>query len=88
MATVVAEMSMSLDGFVADPEDGVAEVFGWYGSGDVEVPTADGRYTFRVSRASAEHLRPMFTGGVGALIAGRRIFDLTQGSWRARASPT
>jgi hypothetical protein len=34
---VVAIMSMSLDGYVADPHDGVAEVFDWYfNSGDVE----------------------------------------------------
>ena len=40
MTKVVALMSMSLDGYVADPDDGVAEVFDWYfGSGDVEVPT-------------------------------------------------
>jgi hypothetical protein len=31
MAKVVAIMSMSLDGYVADPNDGVAEVFDWYG---------------------------------------------------------
>ena len=36
---VVAIMSMSLDGYVADANDGVAEVFDWYFSGDVDVPT-------------------------------------------------
>ena len=40
MTKVVAIMSMSLDGYVADANDGVAEVFDWYFSGDVEVPTA------------------------------------------------
>jgi hypothetical protein len=30
MSKVVALMSMSLDGYVADPDDGVAEVFAWY----------------------------------------------------------
>ena len=40
MNKVVAIMSMSLDGYVADANDGVAEVFDWYFSGDVEVPTA------------------------------------------------
>ena len=30
MATAVADMSMSLDGFVADPHDGVDRVFAWY----------------------------------------------------------
>jgi dihydrofolate reductase len=31
MSVVVADMSMSLDGFVADRADGVQEVFAWYG---------------------------------------------------------
>jgi hypothetical protein len=30
MSKVVAIMSMSLDGYVADANDGVAEVFDWY----------------------------------------------------------
>jgi hypothetical protein len=51
MAKVVAFMSMSLDGFVADAKDGIAEVFDWYFWGDVKVPTAtgDSGMTFRVS---------------------------------------
>jgi dihydrofolate reductase len=76
-------MSMSLDGFIADESDGVDELFGWYGNGDVEVPTADPRLTFKVSAASAAHLRPALSGAVGALICGRRIFDQTQG-WGGR----
>jgi hypothetical protein len=40
-------------------------------------------FTAHVSAASAEHLRPAFTGAVGALPAGRRIFDLT-GGWGGR----
>jgi hypothetical protein len=32
MATVTANMSMSLDGFVADSSDGTDRVFGWYGT--------------------------------------------------------
>ena len=42
MTKVVAIMSMTLDGYVADANDGVAEVFDWYFSGDVEVSTASG----------------------------------------------
>jgi dihydrofolate reductase len=39
MSKVVAIMSMSLDGYVADLDDGVAEVFDWYfTSGDVKFP--------------------------------------------------
>lgn len=43
MAKVVADLSMSLDGFVADPSDGVEHLFGWYSNGDVTVPTAESR---------------------------------------------
>ena len=84
MAKVVALMSMSLDGFVADANDGVAEVFGWYFSGDVEVPTASGSsgMTFRVSAQSAEHLRGL-VAEVGAMLTGRRTFDRADG-WGGR----
>ena len=55
MSNVVAIMSMSLDGFVADPNDGVDEVFDWYfNSGDVEFETGGADpMTFKVSAASA-----------------------------------
>jgi dihydrofolate reductase len=83
MSKLVADMSMSLDGFVADENDGTDEVFGWFGNGEVELPSADERWTFRVSEASARHLRPALEGGVGALICGRRLYDLT-GGWGGR----
>src|SRR5438270_4718417 len=51
MADVIANMSMSLDGFVADPEDRVDHLFGWFGNGDVEVPTAAEWATFKTSEA-------------------------------------
>jgi len=80
MAKVVALMSMSLDGFVADANDGVAEVFDWYFSGDVEVPTATGSsgMTFRVSAPSADHLRSL-VAEVGAMLTGRRTFEVAEG---------
>ena len=55
MTKVVALMSMSLDGYVADANDGVDEVFDWYFSGDVDVPTASttSGFTFHVSAPSA-----------------------------------
>jgi dihydrofolate reductase len=79
MNAVVADMSMSLDGYVADPSDGIEHLFGWYFSGDVEVPTAIPDVSFRTSEASAEYLRDALAS-VGALIAGRRTFDLA-GGW-------
>ena len=58
MANVVALMSMSLDGFVADANDGVAGVFDWYFSGDVEVPDADPDTGLHVPRLGAERRPP------------------------------
>ena len=78
MSEVIANMSMSLDGFVADTNDGIEQVFGWYGSGDVAVPTAVEWATFRTSEASAAVLRHGLAT-IGALIGGRRLFDLTSG---------
>jgi len=79
MTTVVANMSMSLDGFIADPSDGVERLFGWHNNGDVTVPTADARWTFHTSEASAAYLRDALAN-VGALVCGRRLFDHT-GGW-------
>ena len=80
MSKVVALMSMSLDGFVADPNDGVDEVFDWYFSGDVDVPTprTESGFTFHVSQPSAEHLRSLMAD-VGAMLTGRRTFERAQG---------
>lgn len=78
MATIATELSMSLDGFIADPTDEVGPLFDWYGNGDVEVEFPNGRMTVKVSEASAQHLRDGFAN-VGALITGRRLFDYTQG---------
>src|SRR5213594_3296 len=80
MSKVVAIMSMSLDGYVADLNDGVAEVFDWYiNSGDVEIHTGGSDpMTFKVSEPSAEHLRGL-TSGLGAMLTGRRTFEVAQG---------
>jgi len=80
MSKVVAIMSMSLDGYVADRNDGVAEVFDWYmNSGDVEFHTGGSDpMTFKVSAPSAEHLRALWSE-LGAVLTGRRTFDVAQG---------
>jgi hypothetical protein len=40
MSKVVSSASMSLDGFIANPDNTVGSLFDWYNSGDVEVRTA------------------------------------------------
>jgi dihydrofolate reductase len=79
MAKVIAMMSMSLDGYVADEADGVTEVFDWYTAGDVEVLTGTSEMTFHVSEPSAAHLRGLI-GEVGAMLTGRRTFNKA-GGW-------
>ena len=81
MSRLVAIMSMSLDGFVADANDGVAEVFDWYfRSGDVEFHTGGSDpMTFRMSEPSAAHVRGLWSE-LGAVLTGRRTFDVA-GGW-------
>jgi hypothetical protein len=69
---------MSLDGFVAQPDDKPVELFDWYWSGDVLVPSAQESRSFSVDAASAPMLDEL-TSGCGALTAGRRLFDLVEG---------
>jgi len=79
MTKTIAIMSMSLDGYVADVNDGVADVFDWYTSGEVEIRTGGSApMTFKVSAPSAEHVRGL-TSELGAVLTGRRTFDAAQG---------
>jgi hypothetical protein len=79
MGIVIAEMSMSLDGFAADPDDGVGDLHRWYSSGDVATQTATPGVAFRTSAPSADVLREALAN-TGALITGRRNFDIA-GGW-------
>ncbi len=80
MSKVVAIMSMSLDGYVADPNDGVGDVFDWYmNSGDVVFHTGGSDpMTFKVSEPSAQHLRSLWAE-LGAVLTGRRTFEVAHG---------
>ena len=72
MTKLIADMSMSLDGKIAAPDDDATMLFDWFFGGDTEVGP------FRVSEQSAKLLKDAF-GTVGALIGGRRYFDLAEG---------
>lgn len=82
MGKVIANMSMSLDGFIANGSDEVGPLFEWYQVGPVATPSADDRWSYQTDEASAEDLRQMVSE-VGALICGRRVFDITSG-WGGR----
>jgi dihydrofolate reductase len=90
MGKVTSGLTMSLDGFIAGPNDGPEHplgengmrLFDWYGSGDTEYVVPSGGMTFRVSPQSAELLLRVFSS-IGAIVTGRRTFDITNG-WGGR----
>jgi dihydrofolate reductase len=79
MTKVFTGASMSLDGYIAGPnETGFEHLFKWYGNGDVAVPTADPDMTLQMTAVSADHwgtVRDM----AGSLVVGRKLFDFTKG---------
>jgi dihydrofolate reductase len=81
MGRVGTGFSMSLDGFIAGPNDDVQHVFKWYSSGNTEFKFPGGMAVM-VSPASAEVLKDIVQS-VGALVTGRREFDITKG-WAGR----
>ncbi len=83
MAKVIVALSMSLDGFIAGPNDGNelplgaggTPLFDWYFSGDTP-SRHDER--FRLSERSAQ----VFDDGLssaGAIVTGRRTYDISHG---------
>lgn len=70
---------VSVDGFIADPNDDVGPLFDWYFNGSSEI--VDGG-PFKVSEASLGYVRPMWDR-IGATLIGRRLFDLTNG-WEGK----
>ena len=77
-ATVVSSASMSLDGFVAYDDNDPGALFDWYEAGDVEVVNAGTLPPFHLTRESADYWNE-WTAGLGCLVVGRTLFDLTDG---------
>lgn len=88
MGAVILHNVVSVDGFIADRNDDVGPLHEWYFSGDTPLTEDDGYdhsgagAGFRVSRVSAEYVRPMWAS-IGAIVMGRRLFDLVNG-WEGR----
>ncbi len=78
MGKVIVGAAVSLDGFIADENDGVGPLFDWYGNGDVAITMGDPDRVFHVSAASAEYINSAL-GNVRAAVIGRRLFDITNG---------
>src|SRR5215217_125748 len=86
MGKVTSGLTMSLDGFIAGPNDGPdhplgeggMRLFDWYSSGDTDFVAPSGGMTFKVSSQAAEMLHEVFSS-IGAIVTGRRTFDITNG---------
>ena len=73
---------VSLDGFIADDNDGVGPLFDWYGNGDVTWAFEGADDECRTTQASADFMRSQYRD-VAAVVIGRRLFDLTNG-WNGK----
>ncbi len=82
MGKTIMGAVVSLDGFMADDNDGVGPLFDWLGNGDVvwSFPGSDGE--FRTTRASADFMLDVY-GDMAANVIGRRVFDMTNG-WNGK----
>jgi dihydrofolate reductase len=88
MGNVVFNMTVSLDGYVAGPNDGPENgmgdggdaLFRWYFTGDTEIPISDGNMVLKVSQQSARLLQDAMRN-YGAGVWGRRTFDIAH-AWR------
>jgi dihydrofolate reductase len=86
MGKVRTGLAVSLDGFISGPNDGAEAPMGdggerlvaWYGGGDTDYRLPGTDMVFRVSAQTAEFLRET-RETTGALVFGRRTFDLTHG---------
>ncbi|OKK05855.1 deaminase [Streptomyces sp. CB03234] len=72
--------SMSLDGYISGPDEtGFDKLFAWYDSGEVTVETTHPELTLHLTEVSATHWHRLVQE-TGALVVGRKLFDLT-GGW-------
>ncbi len=75
MSKVIAGFSMSLDGFVADPGDGVEHVFKWYSAGGTDAQVMAGDHAIGMTPEAAEFIEEAGRGA-GVLVSARRTFDI------------
>ncbi len=77
MGTIAAGFSMSLDGFIAGPNDDTSLVFAWMFSGDTDlkVSIGDQDVDLKMSSQSAEDYQER-SQETGVIVSGRRMFDV------------
>ena len=78
MGKTIMGAVVSLDGFMADDNDGVGPLFDWAGNGDVAWSFPGGPDELHSTQASADFMRSVYRNEA-AVVIGRRVFDLTNG---------
>ena len=78
MGKTVMGAIVSLDGFMADDDDGVGPLFDWLVNGDVAWTFPGSESELKTSQASADFMLGVY-GDMAANVIGRRLFDLTNG---------
>src|SRR5574341_544518 len=81
MGTIAAGFSMSLDGFIAGPNDDFRRLFAWMslGNTDLNLSSGDTDFELKVSSESAKGFEEAIQS-TGAIVSGRRMFDVA-GAW-------
>jgi dihydrofolate reductase len=82
LGTVFMHNVVSVDGFIADVNDGVGPLHDWYFDGDTPIIEGPDGGSFKISSASVRYVRPMWQG-IGTIVMGRHLFDLVNG-WEGR----
>lgn len=78
MGSVVMADAVSLDGFLATEDDQVGPLHDFYFDGATRVDAGNRHLPFKTSPTSAEYLSEQWSR-IGAMVIGRRLFDLTNG---------
>lgn len=85
MGKVVIDLGISLDGFIAGPDDDPGKVFDWYFSGDTPIPQYEEAARrgaqvppFRLAAPDAAVFQELMDNS-GAVVTGRRTYDVSNG---------
>ena len=81
MGVVRLDITMSLDGFIAGPDDDVERLHQWVFGGDIVVRSGGDEYRLR-TKADADVVRESIENQ-GAVVMGKRTFDIGEEPWGA-----